>query len=107
MARRGGPRDEPDERRFPLAVFTACSGMALVLLITTTMPAVLENRALRAGEEERQRKLEALEADVRSLRGRAAALDVDPQQVLVELDRHGLTPDDFPPPEPPTGERPR
>ncbi|MEM7204271.1 MAG: hypothetical protein AAF628_28690 [Planctomycetota bacterium] len=94
MARRHLSEDS-EPRRFPLAVTVLCGGAALALFFFSTVPAVTERDRLRGLEASRQDLLDILQQESATQGATAAALEVDPQAVLVELDKLQLTPGDL------------
>ncbi len=92
--------DSSDEAasRFPLWIALGSCVIALAIYFTSTIPALREQRELRRIERAQAERLRTLE-DARRIGLRTRiALDRDPQTVLLELDRLGLTPEDLPVP---------
>ncbi len=79
-------------------VSAVCALAATALFVTTTLPAIGENRELRRLEEDHQRLAERLAREHQDLRDRTWALDRDPQALLMEIDRAGLVPAELPSP---------
>ncbi|MEY2979981.1 MAG: hypothetical protein RL562_208 [Planctomycetota bacterium] len=104
---------------FPWVVSLGCLGALALLFLHSTMPALAEHRELEHREEQFRSELDEAEARIRSLRRATRQVGQDPETLLVEFDRLGLTPQqaidevarelDAAPPEPestPSGDRP-
>ncbi len=87
--------EDARSRKFPLAVFVLCGGAGLALLLTGTVPALAEQSRLRQLESRRQEMLELLQRRADELRRTEVSLDQDPQTLLLEIDKLGLTPDEL------------
>jgi hypothetical protein len=81
--------------RFPLLVALVCTVLAVALFLTGTVPALREADDLRRTEQSNRTELLQLLRQSQELRQRQRALEWDPQTLLVELDRLGLTPDEI------------
>jgi hypothetical protein len=86
----GGP-----ERTFPAWITLLSTLVAMLLFLTMTVPAVREQRELRRIESEKARLRAQYEDTLRTDRERRRALHWDPQTVLLEIDRLGLTPQEL------------
>ncbi|MDA0373344.1 MAG: hypothetical protein O2865_06135, partial [Planctomycetota bacterium] len=63
-----------------------------LLFLHSTMPALAEHRDLELREEQFRADLDAAESRIRALRRATRQVGQDPETLLVEFDRLGLTP---------------
>lgn len=69
--------------------------LGLVLFATSTAPAWSELQGLRETEQDLLRRRADLARRIAELGAHGAALDEDPQALLVAIDRLGLTPEEL------------
>ena len=81
---------EPEDGHFPLVVTALSTGAALLLFFTTTVPALGEHRHLQDTALDHVHRAETDRAALERETRRRAALQIDPQAILVELDRRGI-----------------
>ncbi len=81
--------------RFPLLLSAFCALLAAVVFFTAMVPAAAEERQLGDIERQRERLLEQLAGRNAALRDTELGLRYDPQTLLVEIDRLGMTPDEL------------
>ncbi len=86
--------DPPSADLFPWLVTLGCLVVALVLFGHSTMPALAERDALRAVAEQKAEALRQATSEAAKVERQEATLGRDPEAVLIEMDRHGLAPDD-------------
>ncbi|MDA1221812.1 MAG: hypothetical protein O3B85_07300, partial [Planctomycetota bacterium] len=77
---------------FPWVVSLGCLGALALLFLHSTMPALAEHRDLELREEQFRADLDAAESRIRALRRATRQVGQDPETLLVEFDRLGLTP---------------
>ena len=77
---------------FPWVVSLGCLGALALLFLHSTMPALAEHRDLELREDQFRADLDAAEARIRALRRATRQVGQDPETLLVEFDRLGLTP---------------
>lgn len=77
---------------FPWVVSLGCLGALALLFLHSTMPALAEHRELELREEQFRADLDAAESRIRALRRATRQVGQDPETLLVEFDRLGLTP---------------
>jgi nucleotide-binding universal stress UspA family protein len=87
---RAGRADGADP--FPWVVSLGCLGALALLFLHSTMPALAEHRELELREEQFRSELDESEARIRSLRRATRQVGQDPETLLVEFDRLGMTP---------------
>jgi hypothetical protein len=78
---------------FPLIVAATSTGIAVALFFSTTVPALDEHRALRSIDGQRHAQEQALRRELDADTELRMSLRVDPQAILVELDRRGVLPE--------------
>ncbi len=94
FGRGGDPVAAPTDERagFALAIAALSTTAALALFFTATVPAMQEDHFLRDVEAEREEQRKTLWGDLDAETSSEAALEVDIQSLLVELDRRGVFP---------------
>ena len=82
-------------RRFPILVCTICGIAALALFFASTVPAIAQQSQLDQLEADRLEMLQSLIEQNGQWTNTMASLQHDPQTVLVEIDKLGLTPEEL------------
>ena len=88
-------RAHHEQSAFPLLLTLGFLAATLLLLVTSTVPALHEKEVHKATEADLVRIKGELDRLLAGWRGREAAMDHDVETLLVEIDRLNLTPDEL------------